>query len=708
MIERGEISWQSPPFEAPDKTKLNFCKQCIMSGIKWVEDQMSSDDLSRALDILAGKTGSSTSNKWASITTGDLKRDVREIIETLANIRPISGYSTDNDAFRDHANMMTKTEKAIYFESFVDRSIRDALQFGAVSGGGFLSPTYSRDKFGSGEGKFEFPALGQPDVLPVQLPRSRDYQKAYVVTLAVPMGVAEAHARFPLYQAQLKPFAKKRYGKTAGGEQRRGYDQNRWRMHSIETQLEQFCDIYFAYILDLRINYGKLDEEGKPILDDEGNPVGEEMSMGQEGTSWSYKVPFVGQMITRFEDGGERTRPASEDDCRVYPMRRLMISCDAALMYDGPAFDWHGCVPLIPFYLDDWAWEGTGYSLFRGTASTQDAIDDLVRSVYRVAMARANPGKTYNTDIIAGEKGAKISSAQAEAMDPFDPNATWGIDGDNKEPVLKPPMPEWCYNVPEWVLKVVELLQNTLSKQLGLDQIQALAKLKATIDDPEKLLDAEGPVAIGTSRSMEQGLCMLGQMMKFNIIQYMTTGRIMQYVGADQIAPEVFDYSPEMVTPSHMPGEQTIDGEGKPTESKTSKFIRAKTFANNLRYFITPHSLHYIAQKEQKLNLLALLGKGVPVDPETIAGQFDLPNWGSIEGSTIKEKVFNWAKEQLTEKADLAKLEKALGLGPPPDEAGKPGPAPGHGGAPASNKKPPKAKQKGTASGGRVVLSTSG
>ena len=196
--------------------------------------------------------------------------------------------------------------------------------------------------------------------------------------------------------------------------------------------------------------------------------------------------------------------------------------------------------------------------------------------------------------------------------------------------------------------------------------------------------------------------------MKFNIIQYMTTGRIMQYVGADQIAPEVFDYSPEMVTPSHMPGEQTIDGEGKPTESKTSKFIRAKTFANNLRYFITPHSLHYIAQKEQKLNLLALLGKGVPVDPETIAGQFDLPNWGSIEGSTIKEKVFNWAKEQLTEKADLAKLEKALGLGPPPDEAGKPGPAPGHGGAPASNKKPPKAKQKGTASGGRVVLSTSG
>jgi hypothetical protein len=524
------------------------------------------------------------------------------------------------------------------------------------------------------------------------------------------MGVAEAHARFPLFQSKLKPFAKKRYGKTAGGEQRRGYDQNRWRMHSMETQLEEFVDVYFTYILDLRINYGALDDEGKPILDEEGNPVGKELEMGQEGTSWYYKVPYVGQTITRFEDGRQVKREATEDDCRVYPMRRLMISCDEALMYDGPAFDWHGMVPLIPFYLDDWAWEGTGYSLFRGTASTQDAIDDLVRSVYRIAMARAGTGKSYNTDITGnvGGKEGKITSRQAEQLDPFDPNATWGVDGDTKEPVMRPPMPEWCYNVPEWVMKVIEFLQNTISKQLGLDQIQALAKLKATLDNPEKLLDSEGPVAIGTSRSMEQGLRDLGVMMKFLIIQYMTVARTMQYVGANGIAPEVFDYSPEKIVPSHLPGETTIDASGQPQKSIADEVARAKAFANNLRYFITPHSLHYIAQKEMKLNLLALLGKGVPVDPETIAGQFDLPNWGSIDGSTIKEKVFAWAKEQLTEKADIARLEKALGLGQP-EEGGKPGPAPGAPGAghPPSNKKPPKAAQKGAASGGRVVLKTS-
>ncbi|MDE2099396.1 MAG: hypothetical protein KGL39_19245 [Patescibacteria group bacterium] len=702
-MNETEISWQAPPFERPDSVKLAFVKQAIEAGRKWNEDQCSSENLKRGLDILSGKSGSTLSGKWATITTGDLKRGIREIVETLANIRPFWGYQTDNDAFRDEANMMNKVTKAVYLESFVDRAIRDALQFAAVSGAGFIYPYFSRSKFGSGEGRFVFKALGQPDVLPVQLPRDKNYQEAYIVTIRSVTGVAEAHARFPMYQWALIPFAEKQYGKTSGGSQRKS-DKARWQMHSIETQLEQYCDVYFTYILDLRINYGAMDNSGKPLLDEAGNPIGQELAMGQEGTSWFYKVPYVGQTIERFENGQMVTRSATEEDCRVYPYRRLMISCDKALMYDGPAFDMHGMVPVIPLYLDDWAWEGSGYSLFRGTASTQDAIDDLVRSIYRIAMSRANPGKSYNTDITSGDKGAKLSSRQAEAIDPFDPNMTFGVDGDTKDPVMRPPMPEWCYNIPDWVPKVIEFLEGNIAKQLGLDQIQSLQKLKANIDDPEKLLEAEGPVVTGTSRSMEMGLRDLGVMMKFLILQYMTTARTMQYVGASGVAPEVFDYSPEMLIPSHVQGEQTIDANNNPVPSKVDVMTRVRDFANNLRFFITPHSLHYIAQKEQKLNLLALLGKGVPVDPETIAAQFDLPNWGSIEGSTIKEKVFNWAKEQLVEKADIAKLEKGLGLAPPPEE----GPGQGKGGGrPNTYKKAPKAAQKGTASGGRVVVKTS-
>jgi hypothetical protein len=704
----NDVNWQCPAFEVDDKTKLGFVNRAIEFGNKWVSDHCDQTSIQKAQDILSGKTGEQTWAKFGSrFTTGDLKRAVAEIVETLADIRPFWGYNTDAKAFESHANMMSKVAKAVYLECFVDRALKDALQFAAATQCGFLHPIYSRSMFGAGDGEFRFVPLGQLDVLPVQLPRDRDYQRAYIVTLQLPYGIAEAHARWPEYQQYLKPFAKKRYGRTKGGEERRSNDQNRWRMHGLDSQLEQYTDIYFSYILDLRINYGELDSEGKPVLGEDGNRVGKELEMGQPGTSWYYKVPFVGQEITRFEDGRSVVRPATEDDCRVYPQRRLMISCDNALMYDGPAFDWHGMVPLVPFYFDKWAW-GDANSLFDGTYPLQDAIDDLARSIYRVAMARARPGKVYNIDITTGEKQGKLTSRQAEGLDPFDPDVTWGVDGDIKEPVLRPPMPEWCYNIPEWLFKVIEILQNSIQKQLGLDQIKALEKLKGNLQDPEKGLDAEGPVVMGTSRSMEMGLRDMWNIVKFLILQYKTTADIMQIVGAESIAPEVFDYAPDKVIPSHLPGEQTFDETGTATPSKVDVFTRAKTFAKNLKYFITPHSLHYIAQNKFKLNLLAASDKGVVIDPETMAHAFEVPNWGSIDGATVKEKVFNWAKEQITEKAEIAKLSKALGLVEPEDEGGKPGPKKGDGGRPASNKKPPKVKQKGAQGGGRVVVSTSG
>jgi len=707
-----EVSWQCPVFEAEDSTKLGFLKRCIGQGISWQQDNCNSTDMQRAMDILSGKSGSKASAKWSKFTTGDLKRGILEIVETLSDIRPYWGYQTDNKSFKNYSDMLSKVAKAVYLDGFIDRSIKDALQYAAVSGAGFIYPFYSRSMYGAGDGEFVFTALGQPDVLPIQLGRDKNYQKAYIVTLVIPMGVAEAHSRFPDYQAHIKPFAEKRYGRVKGADAERAYDQNRWRMHKLDGKLEQWTDIYYTYVLDLRVNRGEVDEKGKPILDKDGNPQGKELDMGDVGTSWHYKVPYLGQKITRFRDGQMKEIEATEDDCRVYPYRRLLIHCQNALMYDGPAFDWHGMVPLVPFYLDEWAWEPTGYSLFNGTANTQDAIDDLVRSVYRVAMARALPGKVYNIDITTGDKGGKLTSRQAEGLDPLSPGVTWGIDGDIKEAVLRPPMPEWCYNVPEWVMKVVEFMQASILRQLGHDQIKALEKLRGNISDPEKLLDAEGPTVLGTSRTMERSFRDFGNMVKFLIIQYMTVPQVMQIVGADGVAPEVFDYSPEMVIPSHMPGEPTTrmgaDGHPVPLESSVSVFERAKTFAKNLKMFITPHSMHYIAQAKQRLDLLALLGKGVPVDPETIANQFDLPNWGTIAGATIQEKVFNWAKMQLLEKSKLAILEKALGLAPPEPE-GKPGPKPGQpgAGAPPTNKKPAKLAQKGPSGGGRVVRKTS-
>ena len=69
-------------------------------------------------------------------------------------------------------------------------------------------------------------------------------------------------------------------------------------------------------ILDLRINYGTLDSEGKPIVDEEGNRIGVEMEMGQPGISWSYKrFPSWVRKSQVFRDGKEQEIEAGPDEC---------------------------------------------------------------------------------------------------------------------------------------------------------------------------------------------------------------------------------------------------------------------------------------------------------------------------------------------------------------------------------------------------------
>lgn len=712
--------WQAPTFEIPDSKKLGWVKEAIEDGTTWVKKNCSDLDISRGIDILSGQGGDKTSLRWSNIHTGDLSRDIREIIETLANVRlSFSGYQTGNAAFKAHADMMNKVTQIIYLKYFVDRSLRDALQFAALTGAGFISPYYNRSMYGTGKGQFVFEALGQPDVLPVQLPKDRNYQEAYAVTISRFMPIARAHAMFPLYQSKIQPFAKQKYSKSDRIEARR--TSNRWRMHSMDTIIEQYAEIFYTYILDLRINDCERDAANKIILKN-GKCVGTTLPMGQPDTSWFYEVPYLGSDVQRWKNGSLQTVSATDEDCRVYPQRRLMISCDQALMYDGPAFDWHGMVPLVPFYLNDWAWEGTGYSLFAQTASLQESIDQLERSCNRIAMARANPGKAVNLDSMS--KDSRLSSRQAEALDPFDPNGYFPMDGDISEPPMRPPMPEWCYNIPDWVPASIERLRESIHRTLGLDQIQSLQKLRANIQNPEQLLDAEGPVVIGTSRSMEQGLRLLGEMTKYNVLQYMPTGVIVEMVGADKIPASVFDYEPDSLIPSHLAGETTIDADGKNVPSAFGRDTRARVFADNLEYVVVPHSLHEIAQNHERLNLLALMGRGpeiFPVDPETLGNKFNI-DWGQLEGSTIQEKSLSWAKMQVEAKAELQKLANELMPPPPPQEEGQPatgGPSNGGAGAPvlpppkapvgrpSTFKSNPQAEQKGLASGGRVVLNTS-
>ena len=173
----------------------------------------------------------------------------------------------------------------------------------------------------------------------------------------------------------------------------------------------------------------------------------------------------------------------------------------------------------------------------------------------------------------------------------------------------------------------------------------------------------------------------LGVMVKYLVLQYYTTPRVMQIVGMDGVHPEVFDFDPASLVPSHIPGAPDAD-----------KITRARIFADNLRFFILPNSLHEMTQMAMKLGLVQLRKAGVKIDSQTIAESWELPNYGQLDGNTIIERFQAEQEMDLYFAARMQEIAGAEGLIPPgsPPGAAAPPAKPNPEGRPPSGQAAPK------------------
>jgi hypothetical protein len=217
-------------------------------------------------------------------------------------------------------------------------------------------------------------------------------------------------------------------------------------------------------------------------------------------------------------------------------------------------------------------------------------------------------------------------------------------------------------------LEFINHLKEAMDSQMALKDAMALAKARMAPDDMEKVLESTGPIVEDMSRSMEPPMREIANQVKYLILQYYTTPRVMQIVGPNDIPEELFDYNPAELTPSHMPGENPDLG-----KSAADSVTRAKALADNLRFFITPRSLHELTQMAMKLGLIQLRKAGVQIDSQTIAEAWSVPNYGDIPGSTVREKWENEQQQNLEFAAKMKELGASLsgaGSGLPPGAAG--------------------------------------
>src|SRR5512146_2162514 len=277
--------------------------------------------------------------------------------------------------------------------------------------------------------------------------------------------------------------------------------------------------------------------------------------MGDPGTSWFYEVPSVGSEIFGGIQGGQPFyREATPEDCRVYPQLRLIITAKGVdvPMYDGPAYDWHGKMPPVQYTVDDVPWEPGGRSLVEDVGSIEETKRKLERKMDQVIRVTLNPPMGYDRSTVG-------DSPKIQNLDIFAEDTRLGVDGIPQQTVQSV-LPD-SVKVEQAHFGFLEYLGKAETDQLGITDLGNLANLKLNVNEEgmDKALESIGPIAKGSAASMEAANAKIGFRLKFMIPQWISTARVIQYIGPDQITQEVYDFDPASLVPSHMPEEFVVE-----------------------------------------------------------------------------------------------------------------------------------------------------
>lgn len=689
------VRWRVPDWEAPDSEKIAWVDSQITEAEGWLSGQPSYKNLNQNLRVFDGIFRDKSKS---SLVTNELRYSINKFTTTMAEVREIAGFSSDVEVYKKMAEMLTKVSKCVYLESDFPLQILKVLQCASVMGVGYLWSKVRGSDYNFGPRELVFDALGLLDVMPTQVPaKTNDVQDAYSVTVYDYMPIAEACARFPLFQRKLQTVGRNNY-KSLIQAQRQDFAAT-WRYGQVgETQSQSFGNLYteirYTFVRDIRINTSGL-----------------EMKMGDEGTSWFYKVPFLGQQIFKgMRNGQPYLGTAMVEDCRIYPNLRLITTSTGLdqVMYDGTSFDWDPDIPIIQYTVDDVAWEPSGRSLVGDVASIQTTIRKHERKVDQTMTAKKNPPMGYDLDNNGGQK--------IEHFDIFEEDVRLGLAG-GQEPskAFQSLLPD-TVTVDGIDFTWLKYLSDKLLAQLGLNDVGNLANMKLNLanDTADKMLESIGPIARGIAMRIEKANKKLGERMKYLIPQWFDAARLIEYVGQDGMAKEMFDYNPDDMVPSHLPDE-FLNGNLYPTTpSMYDRLTRAKHFVKNLRLVSVPSTLLRITQMQRQMLLLQLKRGGAPLPWSFVMENLEIDNWGKNEGNTLKDKFFN-EEVDLQVMAIVAKAKammklKEMGIDPSVleggDQGGKAGPGGKGGGGgqhpggrPSSGKASPKLAQKGGAGG---------
>jgi hypothetical protein len=604
---RWEAPYQWDGSRAQGQGILSWMNECIQEGEIFLKNQTGYRFVDASHRIMADIGFDELPRTLSKASKNFVKRDVRELVGTLANPRPLSSFRTDNKEWEDQAEIINKGYLHWYLSSFADRRLREALQFAAVEGTGYLIQEWDPGVWSPTDGEITQQALGVDAVLPIQIsPEDWDLQKAYAVIIRRQYPIFHVLRRFPLAAHLISPdgeavskfrrLVNNLIDKVTPTVQNTYGSQRGYRGE--DPAGRQLVTIYDIYILDGQANMGN-----------------EPIKKGVEASPWEYNVPFYGQQIPigmNMPGTVEPiTRSANYHDSRLFPYRRHIIATRNAILYDDTSKWWHGQVPLVKFRLDDWPFEYCGIPVTKEPAKLQALYMSLLRAYDDSSNARLRPGLAYDK--------SRISEAMAKAMDPRVGGQVMGVNNMMGEAFKVITDPRY-YTMEGNVLEFMQQAEEGGSRLMGLHDLVAMSKAAQIpgSDTIEKLAEMAGPMATDMSRNMESSMREIGEMWKCNFFEFYSVRKRFQILGRDGVTREDFDFDPSTLVPSNL--DLPVVG------SAGTRSERARIHMRNFHFSIVPNSIYSMTQSTRQLILLQLQRVGTPLAPKFIMEQFDIPN----------------------------------------------------------------------------------
>jgi hypothetical protein len=323
----------------------------------------------------------------------------------------------------------------------------------------------------------------------------------------------------------------------------------------------------------------------------------------------------------------------------MYPTKRLVVSTQDLILYDGPNPYWHGKFPFARLHLWKLPWHFLGQSALRSLTPIQNAIN--------LAGKHMKMGIEQWMDRQVVLDRSAVSEATAKTYDSRKPGFTFKLKSTVVDPTkvvtkLDGPNPQVLAQNFQWFTA----LKSDFQSLAGTGNLEALLQMRSQLpagDTLEKYQEMLTPELRMEGRMMEAFLRRCSAQICSNTFQFMDSARRISILGDAGLLLEDFDFEPDTLVPSMSPTiEQVVPGPGgipmplqvpNPNYDKTfdaslPRAQRAQAMAKLMVFVVAPNSvLAFNAQAEKMMRFqLARMGY---YDVWSLAEALEIPNFGA-------------------------------------------------------------------------------